>query len=80
MKARAIENLSYVVGVNRIGKDEKDNEYTGHTAVYDPLGLCISGGPSTVESLVTAELDYLELQALAEAVAFLEDRDNFDLY
>ena len=41
LKARAIQNLSYVVGVNRIGKDEKENEYTGHTAVYDPLGLCI---------------------------------------
>jgi predicted amidohydrolase len=80
LKARAIENLSYVVGVNRIGKDEKDNEYTGHTAVYDPLGLCISGGPSAIESLVTAELDYLELQAQRKRLRFLEDRDNFDLY
>jgi len=66
--------------VNRIGKDEKDNEYTGHTAVYDPLGLCISGGPSAIESLVTAELDYLELQAQRKRLRFLEDRDNFDLY
>jgi omega-amidase len=80
LKARAIENLSYVIGVNRIGKDEKDNEYPGHTAVYNPLGLCISGGPSAVESFVMAELDYLELQAQRKRLRFLEDRDNFDLY
>jgi len=80
LPARAIENLSYVVGVNRVGRDEKDKEYPGHTAVYDALGHCISGKPSTVETQITAELDYLELQGHRKRLRFLEDQDNFDLY
>ena len=80
LKARAIENLSYVVGVNRIGEDEKGHLYPGHSAVYDPLGNSVSGKISAVETLVTAELDYLELQAHRKRLRFLEDRDDFDLY
>ena len=37
LKARAIENQAYVVGVNRIGKDE-DLEYGGRTMVVYPQG------------------------------------------
>ena len=80
LQARAIENLSYVVGVNRIGEDEKGHLYPGHSAVYDPLGNSVSGKISAVETLVTAELDYLELQAHRKRLRFLEDRDDFDLY
>jgi len=80
LQARAIENMAYVAGVNRIGLDEKDNDYPGHTAVYDALGQIISGKRSGVESLITAELDYLELQEHRKRLRFLEDRDNFDLY
>ena len=42
LKARAIENLAYCTGVNRIGKDGTGKEYLGHSAVYDPKGqqLC----------------------------------------
>ncbi|MCL4151052.1 UNVERIFIED_CONTAM: hypothetical protein GTU68_054534, partial [Idotea baltica] len=38
LKARAIENMSYCVGVNRIGQDINGYEYIGHSAVYGPLG------------------------------------------
>jgi len=34
LKARAIENLSYVIGVNRVGVDGKDNLYNGGTAAF----------------------------------------------
>lgn len=80
LKARAIENLSYVVGVNRIGQDEKGHEYPGHTAVYDALGHSISDKPSAAETSIEVELDYLELQGHRKRLRFLEDRDNFDLY
>ena len=42
LKARAIENMCYVIGVNRIGTDKNGWEYNGSSAVYDPLGtqLC----------------------------------------
>ena len=81
LQARAIENLSYVVGVNRIGQDEKNNDYPGHTAIYDALGCCVSNKtPSGGETFITAELNYLELQEHRKRLRFLEDRDNFHLY
>ena len=33
LQARAIENMSYCLGVNRIGKDKNGHEYIGHTAI-----------------------------------------------
>jgi omega-amidase len=41
LRARAIENLSYVVGVNRIGIDGNDIEYNGHSSVISPKGEAI---------------------------------------
>lgn len=38
LRARAIENQSYVIGVNRVGKDGNALDYAGHTAVVSPLG------------------------------------------
>ena len=37
LQARAIENQSYVVGVNRIGEDVNNISFPGHSAVYDAL-------------------------------------------
>ena len=42
LKARAIENQSFVIGVNRIGRDGNNIEYSGDSAVYDYLGKKIS--------------------------------------
>ena len=38
LKARAAENLSYCIGVNRVGKDENDFRYSGNSAVIDFKG------------------------------------------
>lgn len=38
LQARAIENSSYSIGVNRIGDDGNGINYNGHTAVIDPIG------------------------------------------
>ena len=38
LKARAIENICFVIGVNRIGVDENNNEYIGHSQAIDYLG------------------------------------------
>ena len=42
LKARAIENQSYVIGVNRIGDDGNGIDYSGESAVYNYLGQKIS--------------------------------------
>ena len=38
LKARAIENLSYVIGVNRVGQDGNGLAYSGDSTVIDPVG------------------------------------------
>jgi predicted amidohydrolase len=38
LRARAIENLSYVIGVNRVGVDGNDHPYAGDSGVIDPVG------------------------------------------
>ena len=39
LQARAVENLSYVVGVNRIGLDGAEIAYNGHSVIIDPKGI-----------------------------------------
>jgi omega-amidase len=39
LQARAIENLAYVAGVNRIGRDGNKLDYVGHSAIVDPQGV-----------------------------------------
>jgi len=80
LQARAIENVCYVVGVNRIGLDANNLMYPGHSAIYNPLGKRLSEEFSSNETSVRAQVDYLELQALRKQLRFLEDRDNFELY
>ncbi|MBT5975334.1 MAG: amidohydrolase [Flavobacteriaceae bacterium] len=80
LQARAIENMSYVFGVNRIGGDEKGHIYPGRTAAYDGLGNCISEASVVSEFIINAKLNYLKLQELRKKLRFLEDRDNFEMY
>ena len=44
LKARAIENQAFTIGVNRVGKDPKFN-YPGHSVIFDPHGtqLALAG-------------------------------------
>lgn len=77
LKARAIENMAYVAGLNRVGKDGNGHNYNGHSAVYDMLGTQIS----TVENEKTfTETLVLHKSALKKArhqFPFLNDRDTF---
>ena len=77
LKARAIENMVYCVGVNRIGEDENGLKYVGHSAVYDGLGDTLAYSES--EGLIFAELDRSHLVEIREKLMFLQDRDSFNL-
>ncbi|MEJ1962651.1 MAG: amidohydrolase [Gammaproteobacteria bacterium] len=78
LKARAIENLSFVIGVNRVGTDGKNLEYVGDSVVHDFLGepLAELGGEAAV---VTVELDLSELRAFRERFPAHLDADRFTL-
>jgi len=79
LKARAIENMSYCIGVNRVGVDNNKHEYSGHSAVYDGLGEQISQIKKGVEAIEIVSLSKKHLQTIREKLMFLNDRDQFSL-
>ncbi|MFD0977440.1 amidohydrolase [Salinimicrobium gaetbulicola] len=79
LKARAIENMSYCIGLNRVGTDGKDLDYVGHSAVYDCLGQKISINSSENEFSEEVVLDKNQLQETRSQLKFLQDRDRFTL-
>ncbi|MEL4306778.1 amidohydrolase [Joostella sp. CR20] len=75
LQARAIENMSYCVGVNRVGLDGNGHEYVGHSAVYNPLGALLSF--SEKEEIIYTRLLKNELDEARNKFKFLDDRDQF---
>ncbi|MDY6966466.1 MAG: carbon-nitrogen family hydrolase [Halobacteriota archaeon] len=72
LQARAIENQIFVVGVNRIGKD-KSSTYFGHSMVVDPRGRIIAEAGER-EEVITANLDFSEVEKTRKRVFYLKDR------
>ncbi len=79
LRARAIENMSYCIGVNRIGEDGKGFSYVGHSAIYDVLGEKISTDLFEEAFIETKTLSKSDLLNLREQLGFLKDGDEFEL-
>ena len=79
LKARAIENMSYCIGVNRIGTDEKNNEYCGHSAAYDVLGNIMHVLRPNKNYIEYVTLDHTLLTRYRNKLRFLNDKDTFTL-
>ncbi len=75
LKARAIENMAYCIGVNRIGSDNNGHEYLGHSAIYDSLGERMVF--SEKEEVLYGTLQKEHINTVRENLKFLEDRDSF---
>jgi predicted amidohydrolase len=72
LRARAIENQSYVVGVNRVGRGGK-LEYAGDTMIVEPFGEVLAiGGDS--ETIVQADVDGARVAQVRAEYPFLPDR------
>jgi predicted amidohydrolase len=78
LRARAIENLSYLAGVNRVGVDGNDLPYAGGSAIIDYLGHDRADLGET-EGVATASLDLDELRSFRQRFAFHKDADDFTL-
>ena len=78
LKARAIENQCYVIGVNRVG-DDPESHYSGNSAVIDAYGHTVAACTPEKEDTVCAELDLAELEEFRKKFPVLEDRDIFEL-
>ena len=79
LKARAIENMSYCIGVNRVGVDINGYEYSGHSAVYDVLGNRIDTIPFDKEHTEVVTLNKRHIDAYRNKLKFLDDKDDFIL-
>jgi len=79
LKARAIENMSYVVGVNRVGTDANRHEYTGNSIVLDELGNEMTPLAENTEATITTTLSKEKLLASRTKFNFLGDKDVFEI-
>ena len=79
LQARAIENISYVCGVNRIGKDFHGIRHDGGSAVYSPKGEPLICMPDETEELATVTLDADALLRFREKFPAWKDADDFSL-
>ena len=79
LQARAIENMSYCVGVNRVGLDANNHEYSGHSAVYDTLGERLDSIPSNKEAIEIVTLSKKHIETYRSKLNFLNDKDDFTL-
>lgn len=79
LKARAIENQSYVIGVNRIGKDGSGISYSGDTVIIDPKGQVISKAKDYTEEIISAELSLEKIEKFREKFPVHLDADEFKL-
>lgn len=73
LPARAIENQSFVVGVNRVGTDDKGHTYSGDSVLVDALGNC-DWLKSSEEQISTFVINKNELNRIREMLPFLKDR------
>lgn len=77
--ARAIENQSYVVGLNRVGNDGNKIYHSGDSAVINARGEIISKTTPREESTETITLNYSELLAYRKSFPAMLDADTFEI-
>lgn len=76
LQARAIENQSYVAGVNRVGNDGNGIFHSGHTMLIDPLGEVLFT-EADAETIFTHTLQKSDLDTFRTKLPFLKDGDQF---
>ncbi len=80
LQARAIENMSYCIGVNRVGVDVNGYDYSGHSGVYDFLGeTMVKTTPGSEEVFVTT-LDRSAQDSARKKFNFLNDKGSFTIH
>ncbi|WP_372768505.1 amidohydrolase [Lutibacter sp.] len=79
LKARAIENMCYTIGVNRVGVDANNYEYNGHSAALNSLGEQVVETQEKQEETVVFTLDKNHISEIRNKLGFLNDRDIFEI-
>jgi predicted amidohydrolase len=76
--ARAIENLSYVVGVNRVGEDANKHHYSGDSVVLSPKGEALWSCRDEAQ-VHTESLSAADLESFRKAFPAHQDADKFTI-
>lgn len=77
--ARAIENQSYVAGVNRVGQDGRGVNHSGNSMVLDAKGQIIAQADAFREQVVTTHISYEELYNFRKDFFIGPDWDRFQI-
>ena len=77
--ARAIENMSYVVGVNRVGADANNLTYSGDSVVLNPIGEKLVACTPNQNEIETVTLKATDCQKFRNKLPFNQDADKFEL-
>lgn len=80
LQARALENISYVCGVNRIGTDNHLFPHSGGSVIYSPKGELLACVPDNEEGIATARLDLSSLQEFRKKFPAWKDADSFKIF
>ncbi len=76
LRARAIENLAYIAGINRTGRDPK-NDYSGRSQIIDPRGHILAEASSD-ETLIQADVSVEYVKSYRQEFPALKDmQDRF---
>jgi len=79
LEARAIENQCYVVGVNRVGIDGTEKNYSGNSVVINPKGEAITNIPENENYVTTTSLSLDDINAFRKVFPVGLDGDKFEL-
>ncbi|MCB1620947.1 MAG: amidohydrolase [Thiothrix sp.] len=80
LQARAIENLCYTVGVNRVGTDSAEQSYSGDSMAVDFKGEILLDRAAGSAFVETATFSMTELLAFREKFPAWQDADDFTLH
>jgi predicted amidohydrolase len=78
MRARAIENTSYVIAAAQGGKHENGRETFGHSLVVDPWGRIVAEG-GTEPGVVMAEIDLADITTARARIPSLQHGRRFEV-
>jgi omega-amidase len=79
LKARAIENQTWLAGVNRVGKDGAGIEYSGESCIINPRGEIVLAKDGLSEKMIMNNISYKELKKFREKFPVWKDADPFSI-
>ncbi len=80
LRARAIENQAYVLGVNRVGKDGNEIEHSGDSVLLNALGEEVLASPAHEQGIFSTTLSRQKLSLIRDKFRFLDEQDSFTLH